>query len=152
MRLVLDILRTKGDTVWSIGSDNTVYEALQMMAVKDVGALLVTEKEQLIGIFSERDYARKVVLAGKSSLNTQVREIMTDKVYTVRPEQTLEECMALMTQNRIRHLPVMVGMKLAGLISIGDIVKEIISDQTLEIQQLENYVGGRGYGADPLQN
>ena len=152
MRLVLDILRTKGDTVWSIDPDNTVYEALQMLAAKEVGALLVIEKNEPIGMFSERDYAREVVLAGKSSLNTQVREIMTDKVFYVRPEQTLEECMALMTQNRIRHLPVMDGAKLAGMISIGDIVKEIISDQHLEIQQLENYVLGRGYSADPLQN
>jgi signal-transduction protein with cAMP-binding, CBS, and nucleotidyltransferase domain len=151
MRLVIDILRTKGEWVCTVHPDSSVYDALKLMAEKEIGALVVVENDQPIGIFSERDYARRVILAGRSSLNTKVREIMTEKVYFVRPEQTLEECMALMTQSHIRHLPVMNGQKLAGLISIGDIVKEIISDQNLEIQQLENYVLGRGYAADPLQ-
>ncbi|MCL5996776.1 MAG: CBS domain-containing protein [Chloroflexi bacterium] len=151
MRIVLDILRVKGHAVWSIHPGSTVYEALQAMAEKNVGALLVIEDDRLVGIFSERDYARKVILAGRSSLNTAVKEIMSDRIIFVRPEQTIDECMALMTQNRVRHLPVLDGSKLIGVISIGDVVKEIIADQTLEIQQLENYILGRGYVADPLQ-
>ena len=143
MRFVLDILRTKGNVVWSIGPDNTVFEALQMMAAKNVGALLVMVGEKPIGIFSERDYARKVILAGRSSLNTRVKEIMTERLYAVHPDQTLDECMALMTEYRTRHLPVMDGSRLVGLISIGDIVRQIISDQHHEIEQLENYVLGR---------
>ncbi len=151
MRMVSDILRRKGRVVWSVHPDASVYEALQHMAEKDVGALLVIEDGQLVGIFSERDYARKIILMGRSSLSTAVRQIMTGDVITIRPGQDLEECMELMTNHRVRHLPVMDHGELVGVISIGDVVKEIIADKTLEIEQLENYIGGRGYGADPLQ-
>ena len=151
MYLVSDILRTKGHDVWSIHADATVYEALQMMADKDVGALVVIDKGQVVGIFSERDYARKVILAGLSSLNTPVKQIMSTGVYYVTPDQSIEECMAVMTKNRVRHLPVIVNEQLVGLVSIGDAVKSIISDQDIQIRQFENYISGRGYSADPLQ-
>ena len=151
MRIVLDILRTKGNAVWSVHPYATVHEALILMAEKNVGALLVVEGDHIAGIFSERDYARKVLLEGRSSLNTFVKEIMTSKVLFVRPAQPIEECMALMTQAHIRHLPVMEGSKLIGVISIGDVMKELLADRDLEIQQLENYIDGRGYSADPLQ-
>lgn len=151
MYLVSDILRTKGREVWSIHPDATVYEALQMMADKDVGALVVIDKDQVVGIFSERDYARKVILAGLSSLHTTVSHIMSTRVLFVIPDQSIEECMALMTENRVRHLPVIVNKQLVGLVSIGDAVKSIISDQDIQIRQFENYISGRGYSADPLQ-
>jgi CBS domain-containing protein len=151
VKVVQDVLRTKGNAVWSVHPYATVLDALELMAWKNVGALLVIEDDHVVGIFSERDYARKVILEGRSSLNTFIREIMTRQVLFVRPEQTIEECMALMTQARIRHLPVMQDSKLVGLVSIGDVVKELIADKDLKIQQLENYINGRGYGADPLQ-
>ena len=151
MKLVADILRTKGHAIWCVQPDSTVYDALKLMAEKDVGALVVTEKNHPIGIFSERDYARKVILAGRTSLNTSVREIMSSKVFYVQPETTIPECMALMTQERVRHLPVMAENELIGVVSIGDVVKDIITDQDMEIRQLENYVLGRGYSGDPLQ-
>lgn len=150
MKIVIDILQTKGHDVWSVHPDSTVYEALQLMAEKKVGALLVIEDNRVVGVFSERDYARKVRLMEKSSLDTAVKEIMSDKVFFVRPEQTLVECMSLMTRQHIRHLPVMEDQELVGVISIGDIVKEIIDDQNLELRKLENYIGGRGNGAYPL--
>ncbi|MCC7352174.1 MAG: CBS domain-containing protein [Anaerolineae bacterium] len=146
MKTVQDILQEKGHDVWSVAADATVYEALQVMAEKNVGAVLVLEHGRLVGILSERDYARKVVLQGRSSLNTPVGEIMTQQVFYVRPEQTIEECMALMTDRRIRHLPVLEGNRLAGVISIGDVVKAIVSEQRVTIQQYENYILGRGYG------
>ncbi|NOZ27530.1 MAG: CBS domain-containing protein [Chloroflexi bacterium] len=146
MKLVRDILQTKGYDVWSVSPDAMVYEALQVMADKNIGAVLVLEDGEVVGIFSERDYARKVILEGRSSLNTPVREIMTSKVYYVHPGQSLEECMALMTEKHIRHLPVLENGRLIGIISIGDVVKAIISDQKVTIQQLENYILGRGYG------
>lgn len=143
MKTVNELLRTKGGNVWSIGPDATVYEALAVMAEKDVGALLVLDKAgQLVGVLSERDYARKIVLKGKTSRETLVREIMTEKVLGVRPDQTIEECMALMTNKRIRHLPVLEEGRLAGVISIGDVVKAIISEQEFVIEQLENYITG----------
>ena len=151
MRIVQDILKTKGTVVWSVQPYATVLDALELMARKNVGALLVTEGDRVVGIFSERDYARKVRLEGRSSLNTFVREIMTEQVLFVQPEQTIEECMALMTEAHVRHLPVLDGTKLVGVISIGDAVKALLADKDLEIQQLENYIDGRGYGADPLQ-
>ncbi len=144
MKTVKELLRNKGYQVYSIGPDATVYEALTLMAEKDVGALLVLDNAgQLVGILSERDYARKIVLKGKTSRETPVREIMTEKVVWVRPDQTIEECMALMTNKHIRHLPVMEEGRLLGVISIGDVVKDIISEQEFVIEQLENYITGK---------
>lgn len=143
MHTVGQILRKKGQDIWSISPEATVYEALQMMAEKNVGALVVLEDGELVGIFSERDYARKIVLQGKTSRQTQVREIMTSRVNCVHPEQTTDECMALMTAKHIRHLPVLDDAeRLVGVISIGDVVKAIISDQEFVIEQLENYIKG----------
>ncbi len=143
MKSVRQLLEAKGYDVWSIAPDASVYEALKLMAEKDVGALLVMEGEKLVGIISERDYARKVILKGKSSMQTPVREIMTSKVISVRPDSTIGECMALMTDKRIRHLPVLEEDQVVGVISIGDVVKTIISEQEFLIQQLENYIVGR---------
>jgi CBS domain-containing protein len=132
--------------VWAVSPKVTVFEALQMMADKDIGALLVIEEGQLVGIFSERDYARKIILRGKSSLQTPVREVMTSDIVTVKPENTVEECMALMTDHHFRHLPVMSKGQLLGVVSIGDIVKAVISGQAQIITSLENYITGSGYG------
>jgi CBS domain-containing protein len=144
MKLVKQILQAKGSGALSISPDAFVYDALKLMAEKNVGTLLVLEKGKLVGIISERDYARKVILKGKSSLETPVREIMTDRVLFVRPEQTVEECMALMTDKHIRHLPVLVGDQVVGIVSIGDLVKASIDEKDFLIQQLENYItGGR---------
>jgi len=143
MITVKQLIQAKGNAVWSITPDSTVYEALKLLAEKEVGALLVLENERLAGIISERDYARKVILKGKNSMDTPVREIMTSKVVTVRPDQTIDDCMSLMTENRIRHLPVVEGDRLVGVISIGDVVKAIISQQEFVIEQLENYIIGR---------
>ncbi len=140
MTIVAQVLQAKGYDIWSVTPDTSVYDAIKMMADKEVGALLVLEDEKLVGIISERDYARKVILKGKSSKDTPVREIMTSKVYYVRPEQTIEECMALMTARRIRHLPVLDGDRLIGILSIGDVVKAVIADQEFLIQQLEHYI------------
>lgn len=139
---VSQCLQSKGHKVWSVGSDTSVYEALELMAEKDIGALLVVDEGKLVGIFSERDYARKVILYGKSSRETLVGEIMTPKVYYVHPDQSLEDCMALMTEKHVRHLPVLDGERLVGVISIGDVVKAIISEQKFVIEQLENYITG----------
>jgi len=143
MKTVRELLRNKGHQVYSIGPDASVYEALTLMAEKDVGALLVLDAGQLVGILSERDYARKIVLKGKTSRETPVREIMTERVVWVRPDQTIEDCMALMTNKRIRHLPVLEAGRLIGVISIGDVVKDIISEQEFIIGQLENYITGK---------
>lgn len=142
MATVGQILRTKGHDVWSIRPDATVFECLELMAEKNIGAVLVVENENLIGIFSERDYARKVILKGRSSKETMVKETMSENVITVTPNKRLEECMSLMTDQRIRHLPVLDGGKLIGLISIGDVVKKIISKQKDTIRELENYITG----------
>jgi CBS domain-containing protein len=124
-----------------------VYDALKLMSDKNVGALPVLEGGRLIGVISERDYARKVILKDKSSLKTPVKEIMTEKVVTIRPEQTVSECMQLMTDKRVRHLPVLDDRgRLVGIISIGDVVKEIMAEQKVFIQDLMNYIEGRGYG------
>jgi CBS domain-containing protein len=139
---VRDMLRTKGHRVWSVAPDATVYDALKLMAEKNVGAVLVTEGNRLVGILSERDYARKVDLYGKTSRDTLVREIMTARVMYVRPEESAEECMALMTDKRVRHLPVMEGGEVIGVVSIGDVVKSIISEQGFLIEQLERYITG----------
>jgi CBS domain-containing protein len=147
MITVQQVLKDKGySDVWTVSPDSSVNDALRLMSDKNVGALPVTEVGKLVGIISERDYARKVILKGKSSLNTPVSEIMTAEVISVQPEQSMEECMTLMTQKRVRHLPVLVEDKLVGLISIGDVLKEIISDQKAFIQSLQDYIEGRGYG------
>jgi CBS domain-containing protein len=140
MKTVRQLLAGKETGVLSIAPDALVIDALKLMADKDVGALLVMQDGRLKGIFSERDYARKIVLRGKSSVNTPVSEIMSDKVIYVKPEQTLDECMALITRKRVRHLPVMEGETVLGVISIGDLVKETISEQEFIIHQLENYI------------
>lgn len=144
MKTVTDILRSKGHDVWSITPDATVYEALKFMADRNVGALVVLDGENVVGIMSERDYARKVILHGRSSREIPVREIMTTKVYYVRPEQNIEECMALMTDKRVRHLPALEDDRLVGVISIGDVVKAIIAEHESTIKHLEDYItGGR---------
>jgi CBS domain-containing protein len=140
---VRQLLERKGRDVWSIAPNDSVYKAIELMALKGVGALLVIEKDELVGIISERDYARKVILKGRSSKDTPVRDIMTAKVLYVAPERTLDECMALMTEKRIRHLPVMEGRRLVGVFSIGDVIKATISQQKFIIEQLENYIKGR---------
>jgi CBS domain-containing protein len=144
MKSVRDILRNKGNNVWSISPDITVFDALKTMADKNVGALVVLEEEKVVGIMSERDYARKVILHGKSSREIPVREIMSKTVHYVHPEQSIEDCMEKMTNQRVRHLPVLENNRLAGIISIGDVVKAIIADQETIIKHLENYItGGR---------
>ena len=144
MTAVADILKAKGDAiVHSIRPDDSVFDALQRMADKGIGALLVMEGERIVGIVTERDYARKIALKGRTSALTQVRDVMTTSVMFVKPSQTSEECMALMTDNRLRHLPVVKDDKLIGLISIGDLVKDIISEQKFVIEQLEHYISGQ---------
>lgn len=143
MRNVRQLLATKGEQVWTVGPDQTVFEALEELADKRIGALVVMEEGGLTGIFSERDYARRVELAGRSSRETPVRAVMTSDVVCVRPDQSIEECMALMTNRRIRHLPVIEEERVVGVISIGDVVKEVIAEQEFKIEQLENYISGR---------
>ena len=142
MKRVRDILEAKGREVWSIKPGVTVFDALRLMAEKEIGALTVMDDERLVGIISERDYARKVILFGRSSLTTAVEEIMTQPVVCTHPEQPIEECMAVVTEKRVRHLPVVEQGKIVGLISIGDLVKSIIADQRFIIQQLERYITG----------
>lgn len=143
MKTVADILKAKPSAqVHSIWPTATVLEAISLMADKGIGALVVCEGEKVVGIVSERDYARKVVLMERSSYNTEVSEIMTHDVMTVTPEQSNEYCMKLMTEKRLRHLPVLDNGKLVGLVSIGDLVKDIISDQQSMIRQLEQYIRG----------
>ncbi len=142
MSTVSQLLRTKRPEIWTIGPRASVYEALQLMAEKDIGALLVMSEGRLEGIFSERDSARKVVLKGKTSRDTEVGELMTQAIYYVTPKQTIEECLALMTDKRIRHLPVLDDARLVGLVSIGDAVKCIIDEQELTIRHLQNYITG----------
>lgn len=140
MKTVTQLLQAKGREIHSIGPDARVIEALKLMAEKEVGALVVMDGGRLAGVISERDYARKVILHGKSSHDLLVREIMTGKVVTVRPSQTVEECMALMTAKHIRHLPVTDGERLVGVLSIGDLVKEVIAEQEQTIKELESYI------------
>ena len=143
MKTAAEILRTKSDpTVYSIVPTASVFDAVALMAQKGIGALLVMEGEDIVGIVTERDYARKIILMGRTSKETTVLAIMTAEVMYVRPEHTSEECMALMTENRLRHLPVIDNGKLIGLLSIGDLVKDIISDQRFTIEQLEHYIRG----------
>jgi CBS domain-containing protein len=140
MENLKQLLSAKGGEVYTIRPDARVIEALKLMAQKDVGALLVMDGSRLVGIISERDYARKVILHGKSSQDIAVRDIMTTDVVKVDPSRTVEECMGLMTQRRVRHLPVCEGDKLVGLVSIGDLVKEVIAEQEQTIKQLESYI------------
>lgn len=140
MYIVRELLETKGYDVWTISPESTVYDALALMAEKNVGALLVMDGERLVGIFSERDYSRKVILRGKSSRTVPIHEIMTEKVYYVQPGDSVEGCMALMTKQRIRHLPVLENEQVIGVISIGDVVKAYISQQADVIEHLANYI------------
>ena len=142
MTCVDQLLRAKGNDDCSVTPEQTVFAALVLMAEKEVGALLVLDGESLVGIFSERDYARKVILRDKSSRDTAVSEVMSAPVICVQPDQSIEECMSLMTENRARHLPVLENEKLIGLISIGDVVKAVISDREAVIGQLESYITG----------
>jgi len=144
MLTVRDLLGKKGGHVWSVSPESTVYDALQLMAEKNVGAVLVLTGRELTGILSERDYARQVILKGKASRDTPVREIMTTKVVCVAPERTVEDCMALMTDKHIRHLPVLAGGELVGVLSIGDVVKAVISEKQFMIEQLESYITSSG--------
>ena len=139
---IQEILDHKGTAVWTIAPEATVFEAIQMMSDKNVGAILVTEHHKLIGIISERDYTRKVILKGKSSRELHVREIISDRLLSVTPRHTIEECMRLMTENRVRHLPVLEGDLIAGIVSIGDLVNWTISAQSTTIRQLETYISG----------
>ncbi len=140
MKTVRDILKLKGTDVWCVEPDATVFAALQRMAEKEVGALVVMEGDKVVGLISERDYARKIILHGRASPTTLVKEIMTSHVVYTHLEQSVEECMALVTEKRIRHLPVMAEGKLVGVVSIGDLVKSIISDQQFIIEQLVRYI------------
>ncbi len=142
MSKVKEILDLKGSTVWSVAPNATVYDAMRLMADKSIGALLVLEGEKLRGIVSERDYARKVILQGRSSRTTQVSEIMTSRVAYAEPDQDIEQCMAIMTEKRVRHLPVLDNGRLIGIISIGDLVKSIIAEQKFMIEQLVRYING----------
>jgi len=142
MTTVRQLLDQKGRKIWSIHSDATVFDAIAKMAEKDVGSLIVTERDELVGIITERHYARNVVLKGKTSPAILVRDIMERRVVIAPPEQTVEQCMALMSEKRVRHLPVLEGEKPIGIISIGDLVKSIIGDQKFMIDQLEHYIHG----------
>ncbi len=137
-----EILAHKGSHVWSIAPDATVFDAIQMMSDKNIGALLVIDGKQLVGIITERDYTRKVALKGKVSKQTAVREILTGQVVKVSPDNTVEECMRLMTDHRVRHVPVLEGDRIVGIVSIGDLVNWIISAQTSTIHQLQTYIAG----------
>jgi CBS domain-containing protein len=142
MITVKEILKEKGGEILTISPQDTVYRALEIMAEKNLGALIVVEGEKVVGMFSERDYARNVVLKGKSSKNTLVKDLMSANPCYVRPEQTLNDCMALITEKRTRHLPVLDGEKLVGIVSIGDVVKQYVMDKEFTIKQLENYISG----------
>ena len=143
MKTAAHLLKSKDlQSVHTITPEASVFDAIKLMADKNIGALLVMEAGEVAGIITERDYARKVVLTSRSSKETPVREIMTSAVMYVRPDQTSEECMVLMTENRLRHLPVIDGGRLLGIISIGDLVKEIIAEQKFTIEQLEQYITG----------
>ena len=140
MRTVKDILVTKGDNVVTIDRKQSVYDAILLMDTHHIGSLVVTDNGELVGVITERDYACKVIIKGKQSKTTNVEEVMSGKVVVARPETTINECMALMTGKHIRHLPVLDDGKLVGLISIGDVVKEVIDEQSFVIEQLESYI------------
>ena len=146
MQRVSDILKSKSKQMWTILPDSTVFEALKLMAEKEIGALMVVDKKgKVAGIMTERDYARKIVLKGKTSPKTLVKEIMTpaSKMFSVKPDTSVEDCMVLMTGKHIRHVPVFDGVKFMGLVSIGDVVKSTISEKDVLINQLSNYIGGQ---------
>jgi CBS domain-containing protein len=145
MTMINQLLKVKGHDYFSVGPDETVYAALEKMAEKNVGSMLVMDRATLVGIFTERDYARNVLLKGRSSPQTLVRDIMSTQVAYVEPDETVEDCMALMTEKRVRHLPVVVDEAVVGVISIGDLVKSIIDDQRFTIDQLETYFRGEVY-------
>lgn len=142
MITISQLLRKKGPEVWAVRLDESVYDAMRLMAEKEVGALMVMEEANLVGVISERDYARQVILKGRASRDTPVRDIMSDRVVYVTPGQTIEECLALMTDKRIRHLPVLEDEVVVGIVSIGDLVKEVIAEQQFTIAQLERYISG----------
>jgi CBS domain-containing protein len=142
MEKIRELLTVKGHEIWSIKPDASVYCAIEIMADKDISALMVKEGDNLIGIMSERDYARKVILKGRSSRDTRVEVIMTTKIISAHPDQGIKECMGLMTGNQIRHLPILENGKICGVVSMGDLVKTIISEQELTIKNLEPFVSG----------
>ena len=142
MQTAVHSLNNKGRDVWAVRPDQSVLEALKIMADREVGAVLVMDGDKLIGILSERDYARKVVLAGRSSRESPVRDVMTTQVVCVPPERSVEDCMALMTDNRLRHLPVVDHKRVIGVVSIGDLVKAVIDDREDTIAQLQSYIAG----------
>lgn len=139
---VRQILEAKGSTTFSLPPTATVYEALEVMAKNDVGSVVVADGDCLLGMFTERDYARKLILQGRSSKEARVSELMTSNILTVSPTQTIDDCMAMITDNRVRHLPVVEKGRLVGIISIGDVVKAVIADQQRTIQQLSSYIAG----------
>lgn len=140
MRPILELLEKQGGAIWSLSPDDSVYNALEMLADWNVGALMVMDGDKLVGVFSERDYTRKIALAGRSSKDTQVKDIMTAQVFTVSPKTSTDDCMALMSQNKIRHLPVVDGSKVVGMVSIRDLMDDIIKDREQTISQLQNYI------------
>ncbi|MEW6071143.1 MAG: CBS domain-containing protein [Planctomycetota bacterium] len=144
MTTIREILKSKPASVWSVSPSATIYAVLEMLAAKDIGAVPVVQDGKVVGMFSERDYARKVILRGRTSRDTRVEELMSRPVLYVRPEQTTEECMAVMTAKKVRHLPVLEDGRLIGLVTIGDVVKHIIEHREFVIEQLANYIkGGR---------
>ena len=144
---VKEILKEKGHDVWSVRPEATVLEALKLMAEKNIGAVLVTEDKHLVGIFSERDYVRKVALDATPCMDTVINELMTKEIISVDMDTTLQQCLSLITERRIRHLPVVEDDQLLGMLTIGDVVKHIISHLELTVRDLENYISGGGYGA-----
>jgi len=143
MKRLKEILADKGDNIWSIGPDESVFEAIKLLAEKEIGAIAVTDGGRLIGIVSERDYARQIILKGRSSENTRIRDIMSTEVITAKPDQEVRECMELMTEKRVRHLPIIDDENnLIGMISIGDLVRAIIAEQASTIGDLEKYISG----------
>ena len=142
MLTVREVLQSKSSAIWSISAEDNVYTALEIMAEKDIGALMVMDKKKVIGIFTERDYARKVVLKGRSSRDTTVGELMTREIYYIDPDKSVEECMALMMAAHCRHMPVLEKKRLAGIVTYGDIVNAVIVEQKVKIQDLETYISG----------
>ena len=148
MLKIVDVLKAKNSDVWSITSQETAYRALEIMADKDIGALLVIDEGHIVGMFSERDYARKVILKGKSSKETTVGELMSSPVFSISPEKRIEECMAIMTSTHNRHMPVIEDNRLIGLVSLGDIVSAIITAQKITIQDLNKYLTGGEFSTE----